>query len=421
MGPQNKNILWWVLYDFANSPLVAAIGGLFLAQWLILDKGVPEIWYGSMVSISSVLLLLTSPFWGAWSDRIGRRMPFLKVLTFVLIAGGLTLSFSAVSNLSPATKIVLALGLFFVLQYVYQLSLVFFNSLVVKLAIKEKIGRLSGLSEAIDQISWILGPILLLPFATGAVVILGEPGRAQVFLPAVLILIIFSWPMIFLFKEPKVSSETLVKAGRKEIVSKTISGFVSLFKNNRQIGIFLLAFMLVSDAILTGELYFAIFLNQVYQMSDFQKLLCLVLMEMGAAPSAYFFGRLSDRGDIKKMLVVSCLAMIFSLLLLASGLEFWLAFVSSFFVGIGLGAFFSLSRAFLARFSPKEMLGEYFGFYSTFQRFASIIGPLVWGLIVLELKNYGIISYQVAIISLAVFIFIGCLLFAKIKIKEMVI
>jgi len=38
MNKKNKNLFYWLLYDAGNSFIVSAIGGLYLAQWLVLDK-----------------------------------------------------------------------------------------------------------------------------------------------------------------------------------------------------------------------------------------------------------------------------------------------------------------------------------------------------------------------------------------------
>ncbi len=92
-----RNILLWLSYDFANSLFTAAVGtSLYFSQWIVLDKGFDDIWYGAIFSAATILLLVTAPFWGAWSDRTGQRMPFIRVLSSAMIIAGLGLSFVAV-------------------------------------------------------------------------------------------------------------------------------------------------------------------------------------------------------------------------------------------------------------------------------------------------------------------------------------
>ncbi len=53
-------------------------------------------------------------------------------------------------------------------------------------------------------------------------------------------------------------------------------------------------------------------------------------------------------------------------------------------IGLGLHqcGSFAVDRVFMTRLSPEKHLGEFYGLYSTVGRFATIIGPILWGLIV---------------------------------------
>ncbi len=125
-----KNVFLWSLYDFANTPLTVAMGGLYLAQWVVIDNKFPDIWYGGAFTLVTIILLITSPFLGAWSDKVGRRMPFLKWTTVVLIVVGIAMGLVAVSPISRVPKVIIVLTLFVVLQYFYQISLIFYNALL---------------------------------------------------------------------------------------------------------------------------------------------------------------------------------------------------------------------------------------------------------------------------------------------------
>ena len=197
----NKKVFLWALYDFANTPLTVAMGGLFLAQWIVLDNGIDDIWYGGVFTASTILLLITSPFWGAWSDKIGKRIPFLKWTTFIFIIVGILLGVTAVSPIAKVPRVAIVLGLFFIMQYIYQVSLIFYNALMESLSKFKDSGKISGIGEIFGELGWLIGPALLLPFAMGTITIFGEPGRGQVFLPATLMLILLGLPMIFWLKE----------------------------------------------------------------------------------------------------------------------------------------------------------------------------------------------------------------------------
>jgi hypothetical protein len=58
---QRRNLWSRVIYDFGNSFLYAAIGAMFLAQWLILDNKVPDIRFGASFSLATAIVLIISP------------------------------------------------------------------------------------------------------------------------------------------------------------------------------------------------------------------------------------------------------------------------------------------------------------------------------------------------------------------------
>lgn len=112
MDIQKKNLSCWVTYDFGNSFFIAALSGLFLGQWLILDNKLDDIWYEVAFSIATIFVLITSPFFGAWSDKIGKRMPFMKWTTYGLIFFLGLMSLVAFSDFALLTKAMIILVLF---------------------------------------------------------------------------------------------------------------------------------------------------------------------------------------------------------------------------------------------------------------------------------------------------------------------
>lgn len=408
-----KNIFLWGLYDFANTPLTAAFGGLYLAQWVVLDNHLDDLWYGGVFVAATILLLITSPFLGAWSDQVGRRLPFLKWATIIMLVLGTLLGLVATSSLPAIPRVTVVLFLFFFLQYFYQSSLIFYNALITQLSSAKNIGKISGIGQFFSELGWLIGPAILLPFANRSVTLFGEPGRAQVFLPAVAVLALLGLPMVFLFKEKTQSA--LTKVNLSQIYSGTITGLRALFKDNKNAAVFLVAFVFVSDALLTTQLYFAIYLDQVFKISDNQKFLALALLEIVAIPSAYLLGRLSDKFGIKRLLIFSCLDLTIVYIGLALTSSLLTVYVLTSLVGLGFAGFYATTRALLPKISPASQHGEYFGLYSTFQKFASVVGPLVWGVVVFLLKDMGTAKYRWGIISMATLVLIGTALFTKVR------
>ena len=90
-------------------------------------------------------------------------------------------------------------------------------------------------------------------------------------------------------------------------------------------------------------------------------------------------------------------------------------YVAGAIIGITLGSAETSSRPFFITLIPKERISELFGFYSLSGRAAAILGPMVWGVIVLIFAPFGtIIKYKIAIFALSLFILLGLVLLFKI-------
>ncbi len=410
----NTNLITWLLYDAGNSFLVTALGGMFLAQWVVLDKGFDDIWYGATFSLATLFVLLLSPFFGAWSDRIGKRMPFIKYLTISMYILNIVIVFITFLFPSNNLQVILVLLLFFFLQVLYQLSLVFYNALLDLLSSDKDRGKIVGLGELFGNMGWIVGLVVLLPFANGTIKIFGLYGRDKVFLPAFILTFIFTFPMIILFKENTQSAKT--KSNIKEIYQETIQGIKNLFMTDKNIGVFLIGFCLASDVVQTVQLYFAVVMDQLFNISDSNKALILVSLYIIVMLSGFLIGKLSDnKQNRKEMLVFVCLLLGITTAIIFFVKSIFVLYTVLAFYAVGWGGFYVLSRAILLDISPKERLGEYFGFFSTFQKFASIVGPLTWGLVILLFKGYGADKYRFGILSLGIIMLFSSFILSKVK------
>lgn len=414
MDVKKKNLAYWVTYDFGNSFYVAALSGLFLGQWLILDNKLDDIWYGAAFSIATIFVLITSPFFGAWSDKIGKRMPFMKWTTYCLIFFLGLMSVVSFTEISLFAKAMIVLGLFTIVQYLYQTNLIFYNSLLEEVSEDNNRGKISGIGELFNNFGWLLATVIFLPFANGTITIFGDPGRTQVFFPAFVISTILALPLIFWFKEVKLK-EKIIPDGTESVFKKTIDGIKYLIHEDKNAGIFLLSFALLSDIALTINLYFAVVMDSLYHVDDTMKSLVFVITMVSAMIFNYVLGKLADVFGNKITLMIPCLTFIVITSVFFLSSSPWVLYLVAIFGGAGIGGFYAITRSMMIKLAPPDKLGEYFGFYSTFQRFASITAPLIWGGITLYLRDAGELKYRVAGMTMVGLLVVGTLILSRVR------
>ena len=82
-------------------------------------------------------------------------------------------------------------------------------------------------------------------------------------------------------------------------------------------------------------------------------------------------------------------------------------------MGFWFGSIWTITRALLLQLTPANVLNKSFTYYTLIERFATLIGPISWGLIVTWLPKTNNINYRTAIFSMAVFVLIGLLIARK--------
>ena len=81
IGPRSRwggtNTAVWILYDFANSILMITFF-MYFSQWLVIERGVTDLWFNLLFVFSTILLLIAAPPLAAWADGCGKMLPFLR-------------------------------------------------------------------------------------------------------------------------------------------------------------------------------------------------------------------------------------------------------------------------------------------------------------------------------------------------------
>lgn len=395
-----RNIFYWLLYDFANSISMIAFF-LYFSQWLVVDRNVSDLWFNLIFVASSILLLLTAPLLGSLADSRGHLMPFLRIATISsYVFFGLT---ALITNLWPQLVLLASLSFLFA-NYSYLLSFGFYNPLLRSLGPQSRWGLISGIGQSCNWLGQIVGLVITLPFAKGATFLFEAAGRQQTFLPATLIYLLLSLPMLLFFKEESLANMDCISlrdsAKQQFRQTKELLAIPGM-------GIFLLAYFFYNDAFITTANNFPIYLNQVFNIGDELKSYVLIGILMTSAVGGIACGWLADHIGFKRTLVLSLLgaSVLFPLIPLQTNFVVFNCALVGF--GVLYGSILTVSRALLTELCPANRQTLAFSFYCIFERFATLVGPLTWGLIISLFSHLGPTRYRLALLGMSIFMILG--------------
>ncbi len=407
ISTDRKKIWLWCLYDFANSLAMTSFSFYFVL-WLIDDHQKGDLWVSVPVALSTLLLFFTLPALGGRSDRQGKRMPYLIGFTWISFMTLFLLGILALKiNVFTWIPLFLITFLYFLFQYSFQASLGFYHSLINDLTGPTK-ERISGWGMAANQVGSIVGLIVTYPIAEGLVSFNGISGRSATFLVSSILFLLFCLPVLLFLKD----SQKTMASKENNPSNPSIKETLSNLKNIRQApGVlpYLIAYYCFADAILTLQLFVAIYLEFVAGFTDGEKTLSGVLALLFAIAGALLSGKIAEIFKSTKRAITFLIAL-FALLIgaLALAQSTWNFMIIMMLTGFAYGALFSLSRAYYSHLVPADRQGEFFGLYVLFERFASFLGPLMWSGTIFFFAFLGKVpSYRLAMLFLGILIAIG--------------
>ncbi len=404
-GIDKKRLILWALYDFANS-FVFIIFFFYYSQWLVLDRGVSDLWFNVTFVGSSLLFLLTVPVAGAIADKIRINMPGLRIVT--LLSVSFFLATGVIAVFFPEYYVV-SIITFSLAAYFYLFCFTFYNPLLHDVASPEKHGLASGWGQFGSWLGEILGLLVALPFASGAITLWGEPGRAQTLIPAAILFFLFALPLLVFFKEKntRVAAPISIKAEYGNV----LSSFWELCKSSG-VGLFFLAYFFFNDAVTTASNNFPIYIDKVFGVSDDVKSYLLIGILVTSAIGSPVSGWIADRIGFRKILlwILGGFMAVFPLMAVARDFTFFVFVAIA--MGLWFGAIWTVTRAYLMRLTPPSMTNQSFTYYTLMERLATFVGPISWGLIVTYGPAAGALNYRVAAAMMTIFVIIG-IFFAK--------
>lgn len=404
--PQTKKfpnvVKSWIAFDAGNSAfattVLAAFFPLFFANYWggDLDSVSSSKYFSAAVSIMNICVVIGMPIIGAMTD--------IKKLTKSLFAFLTLVSIFMVScfYFIDYGKWQTALVVYGISFFCFCGSVTLYDKMLLSISSKDNISKISGYGYSFGYLGGGL-LFLLNSFMVLQPSFFGLAGEANAikwsFVTVSLWWLMFLIPLIIFYRDPDIQNEKDIKYVFSEL-KETIKIIIS----NRNIGIFLLAFFLYIDGVHTVMSLASMFANGIgiNQSSIIQ---ALILVQFVAFPATLFWAYISNKFNDKIVIYITIfiyLIVVFYSMFLSSAFEF---FIMAGMIGSVQGGIQASSRSFFGKIIPVEKSGEFFGFYNTFGRAGTILGPAMVA-VFLNLFN----NLQIALIPIIILFIIGGIL-----------
>lgn len=408
----NKLEKSWIYYDIGNSAFTMMVSTI-IPIWfntLAANAGMSNseylAYWSYATSIATILVAIIGPIFGSIADNKDFKKPMFMFVLFVGVVGCALLG--AVPNW------ILYLITYVIAKVCYQTSLVFYDSMLTDVTTPERMDLVSSQGYAWGYIGSCIPFVIALGlYAAGNPDFLGIMNeKLSIFLAFIVIAVWWFCVTIPLLKNytQKYYVETTSNKV-KESISRLGKTLVTMYRDEKKVFFFLLAFFFYIDGVYT-IIDEAVAIGTALGLNQMGLLVILLLTQVVAFAFATLFGKLSEKYSSVQLITV-CILGYFAVAIYALFMkELWQFGIMAFVVGMFQGAIQALSRSYFAQIIPANASGEYFGIYDICGKGAAFMGTTLVGITV-SITN----SVNVAVATLTVLFILG-LFFFRIATKE---
>jgi UMF1 family MFS transporter len=425
LGLHRPELRAWAMYDWAASAMQTTIMVAVFPIYFVkvagadLPGSAATQRLATVNTLALVVIALLSPVLGAISDYRGNKKPMLRAFMIVgvsAVAGMFFVDRGEIDLASPLFMMALIGGAG---------TYVFYEALLPHIARPDEIDRVSTAGYAMGYIgggvllafnlAWIQHPEWFgLPSGPGLSEAEATLPVRLAFLSVAVWWVVFSVPLFRRVPEPPPRLEPDERPGESPVKM----AFVRLaetfreLRGYRQAFLMLVAFMIYNDGIQT-IIKMATAYGTEIGIGQNALIGAILLVQFVGIPCSFLFGMLAGRMGAKRAIFLGLLAYT-----AISVLGYFMTSATHFYVLAGLvgmvqGGTQALSRSLFASMIPQHKSGEFFGFFSVFEKFAGIFGPLIFAGTIAATG-----SSRNAILSVILFFAVGAVLLWLVDVNE---
>ena len=414
LGLGSPELRAWAMYDWANSAyqttVIAAVFPIYYRRVAAagLEEAVAMSRFAWATAIAICIVAIIAPLLGVIADHTAIKKRLLGIFMGIGVASCFAMFWITQGDW------LFALAVFIVGNIGVAGSIVFYEALLPHLVRPNDLDRVSSAGYAIGYLGGgVLLAVNLLMIQKPEMLGVADAGVATrlAFVSVGVWWCAFSVPLFLRVPEPAALVTAKSEPVSLRLAFVRLGGTFRELRKYRQAVLFLAAFLIYNDGIQTMIRVAAMYGDSL-GLDSGAMIAALLITQFIGVPAAFAFGALGSRLGAKPMvffgLGVYILITILGYFMKTSAHFYMLAIM----VGLVQGGTQALSRSLFASMIPRQKSSEFFAFFSVFERYAGVLGPLVFGAVV---AYSG--SGQNAIIAVLAFFIIGAALLLPVDIE----
>ncbi len=403
----SREPLSYAFYDFANSGyqllILTFTYGIYYRSIVLQDAPYADLMWGIVTAVPVLVVAVLSPILGSLADRSHTKKHLLVVATIITIALTALLATVSKGNVVKGTLLAIFSSLF------YYIALLFYDSMIVDVTDKKGVGKISGFSWGLGYVGGVIALLVVQPLIQEGISQENITNYRMSFIVTAAFFLLFSLPLFLFVKQRAIIQKRIAS------IRQAFNDIMSIWKErrvHRNFFLLVLAFFLYNDGLSTLFVFISIFAKTTIGMTVKEIAALLLVAQLIAFPSAWFFGWLADKVGQKKIIITN-LAIVLVFSTIAALVTNKLLFFAAICVGsLGIGASQSCTRALIRKIIPEHKPSTFFGFQSFMGKFSTFLGPLLFGFISSTFSNQ-----RLAFVVIFLFITSGMLILRKVHVE----